>query len=100
LVGNVSGAQKSRLIARARAFALTSHGEGLPIAVLEALSAGVPVVITPNCNLPEVAAAGAGIEVQPNVESASAGLALILQDEAVREEMAANARRLAIESFS
>jgi glycosyltransferase involved in cell wall biosynthesis len=100
LVGNVSGAQKSRLIARARAFALTSRGEGLPIAVLEALSAGVPVVITPNCNLPEVAAAGAGIEVQPTVESASAGLALILQDEAVREEMAANARRLAIESFS
>jgi len=100
MVGNVNGAEKSRLIARARAFALTSHGEGLPVAVLEALSAGVPVVITPNCNLPEVSAVGAGIEVRPTVESVRSGLALILRDDAVREEMAANARRLAIESFS
>jgi glycosyltransferase involved in cell wall biosynthesis len=100
LVGNVSGAQKARLISKATVFALTSYSEALPVAVLEALSAGVPVVITPNCNLPEVAAAAAGIEVMPEVESTARGLAAILRDQQLRETMGANAKKLALESFS
>jgi glycosyltransferase involved in cell wall biosynthesis len=100
LVGNVSGADKARWLARASIFALTSYSEGLPVAVLEALSAGVPVVITPGCNLPEVAAAEAGIEVQPDVGSAAEALARLTSDALLRAKMGLNAKKLAHERFS
>jgi glycosyltransferase involved in cell wall biosynthesis len=100
LTGNVSGADKARLLAGASIFVLTSHSEGLPVAVLEALSAGLPVVITPGCNLPEVAAAHAGIEVAPEVQSTAAALMTLVADPELRSEMGSNARKLARESFS
>jgi glycosyltransferase involved in cell wall biosynthesis len=100
LTGNVSGADKARLLAGASIFALTSHSEGLPVAVLEALSAGLPVVITPGCNLPEVAAAHAGIEVAPEVQSTAAALMRLVADPDLRSEFGSNARKLARESFS
>lgn len=100
LVGNVSGEQKARWLAQASIFALTSHSEGLPVAVLEALSSGVPVVITPGCNLPEVTSAGAGIEVAPDVQAAAAALQRLLDDARLRAEMGSNARTLAQRAFS
>lgn len=100
LVGNVSGMEKARWLAGSTVFALTSYSEGLPVAVLEAMSAGVPVVITPGCNLPEVAAAQAGIEVQADVASAAEGLARLARDSDLRSKMGSNARKLAQERFS
>lgn len=99
LEGNVAGAEKARWLAQATVFALTSHSEGLPVAVLEALSCGVPVVITPGCNLPEVASAGAGIEVAPDARAAADALLRLLEDPRLRAGMAANARALAQASF-
>jgi poly(glycerol-phosphate) alpha-glucosyltransferase len=98
-VGNVSGAQKAHLIGGASVFALTSYSEGLPVAVLEAMAAGVPVVITPKCNLPEVAAAGAGIEVMPDAHEVARSLSRILSDDKLREKMSANATQLALRCF-
>jgi glycosyltransferase involved in cell wall biosynthesis len=100
LVGNVSGATKAALLRGASVFALTSYSEGLPVAVLEALAAGVPVVLTPGCNLPEVAAAHAGLEVKAAPDEAARALARVLGDPALRATLAANALRLARESFS
>lgn len=37
---------------RAQAFVLPSHSEGLPMTVLEAWSHALPVLMTPQCNLP------------------------------------------------
>lgn len=48
--------------ARADAFILTSHSEAMPMAVLEAWCAELPVVMTPECGLPEGVAAGAAME--------------------------------------
>ncbi len=42
-----------RALARCRLFVLPSTYEGLPLALLEALAAGAPVVTTPACALPE-----------------------------------------------
>ena len=38
----------------------------------EALAAGLPVILSPGCNLPEAAAAGAGLIVEPEVEPLAA----------------------------
>lgn len=62
-VGPLFGAAKSAALARASAFVLPSLSEGLPMAVLEAWSAGVPVLMTRACNLPEGFAAGAAHEI-------------------------------------
>ena len=47
-------------LSAARLFCLPSYSEGLSMAALEALSIGLPVVITPECNVDGVAEAGAG----------------------------------------
>ena len=60
---------------RADAFVLPSFSEGLPMSVLEAWSCGLPVIMTPQCNLPEGFSAEAAIRVDPEVDSLVAGLA-------------------------
>ena len=100
VAGTVSGAPKSRLIRAARAFVLSSYSEGLPVAVLEALSVGIPVVITAGCNLPEVAAQHAGVVVDYSAASLADGMIRIWSDAPLRSELSGNALRLARERFS
>lgn len=68
---------KAASLRRADAFVLPSFSEGLPMAVLEAWSYARPVLMTPQCNLPEGFAAGAAIIIEPEVESLVGGLELI-----------------------
>jgi poly(glycerol-phosphate) alpha-glucosyltransferase len=60
-VGPQFGAQKAALLARARFTVLPSLSEGLPMAVLDGWAAGVPALISRECNLPEGLAAGAAL---------------------------------------
>lgn len=45
------GPDKNRSMATARFFLLPSKSEGLPMAILEAWAAGVPAIMSPECNL-------------------------------------------------
>jgi glycosyltransferase involved in cell wall biosynthesis len=100
VVGTVSGPEKYDLLRGARAFVLCSYGEGLPVAVLEAMSVGTPVIVTEECNLPDVAREHAGIEVQLNVRSISDAIDTIWSDDQLRQELSANAIRLTRDKFS
>lgn len=62
-LGPVYGPMKESLLAAAECFVLPSHSEAMSVAILEAIAAGLPVVYTRACNLPELAAAGGGWEV-------------------------------------
>jgi glycosyltransferase involved in cell wall biosynthesis len=97
--GPVSGALKAALFEYADVFVLPSRSEGLPVAALEALAAGCPVVITKQCNLPEVEEARAGIIVEPDATQVVSAMRALLNDEDRRRAMSENARVLAHESF-
>jgi len=50
-------------LAAAECFTLPSFSEGLSVAMLEAMGAGVPVIVTGNCNIPEVVAYRTGWQI-------------------------------------
>lgn len=100
LTGYLNEQQRDQALSHARVFALPATGEGLPMAVLEALSAGLPVIISPGCNLPEVGDAEAGLIVEPQVEPLAQALRHLLMDEAQRQRMGQNARVLVAERFT
>jgi poly(glycerol-phosphate) alpha-glucosyltransferase len=61
--GPVFEGDKEALFLAADAFILPSKSEGMPMAVLEAWSYGLPVLMTSECNLPRGFTEGAAIQV-------------------------------------
>lgn len=98
--GYLDGSERLEALAAAAVFALPAIGEGQSIAVLEALAAGLPVVLSPGCNMNEVADAGAGFVVEATAPAFADKLRLLLHDEQARQEMGAAARLLARERYS
>ncbi len=77
------------------AFILPSFSEGLPMVVLEAWANARPVLMTPECNLPEGFIAGAAIKIEPNAISIAAGLKnLFAMSNAERKAMGRRARTI------
>ncbi|WP_410597403.1 glycosyltransferase [Amycolatopsis sp. lyj-23] len=82
------------LLAAADVTVLTSDWEGLPLAVLESMAAGRPVVATGVGGIGEVLAGGGGIVVPPADPAATAAaLNTLLFDPAARETVAAEGIR-------
>jgi len=101
--GRLDGALRLSAFRAADVFALTSYSEGMPNAVLEACAAGTPVLISEQCNMPEVAAYAAGRVVPIGAGSAAAmaiGLREMLADPVALREMGGNARRMVRERFA
>lgn len=76
--GAIFGGAKEAVLAHADAFILASHSEGLPMAVLEAWSYALPVLMTRQCNLAEGFEAGAAVEVTTEPAELSSALARVL----------------------
>lgn len=99
-LGPVFAEKKQRILAEASAFVLPSFSEGLPMAVLEAWSYGVPVVMTDECHLPRGFDAGAALRCESEPASIASRVAqLVAMSPAERREMGARGRRLASQSF-
>ncbi len=98
--GMLAGEDRLPALAAADVFVLPSYSEGFSIAVLEALAAGCPVVITRNCNFPEVAAAGAGLVVEPEAGQVASALARVLDEPELGQRMGARGRALIEERYT
>lgn len=102
LLGWVRGADKDRHLQAARIYLLPSYNEGLPMSVLEAMAAGLPVITTPVGGIPEAVSDGVeGFLVQPgDVAQLAERLTQLLHDDALARQMGLAARHKIEQTFS
>lgn len=95
-VGPIFGRERLAALAAADVWALSSNAENFGIAVIEAMAAGRPVVISPHVNLaPEIAAAGAGVVAETDPEPFADALIGVLRDDRRRLELEEKGREFA-----
>jgi len=99
-LGNVDDVPS--LLARAEVFVLTSFNEGLPLAVLEALGAGLPVVATRVGGTPELVLTNVnGILVEPgDAKGTAAAVRTLLDDPNVAARLGQRGNELVREHFT
>jgi glycosyltransferase involved in cell wall biosynthesis len=86
--GDVGGAARAERMVNADIFVLpSSHGEGCPSALLEAMGAGLPVVVTAVGGIPDVVQPGInGLVVPPrDPDALEAALRALIDDPALRQ---------------
>jgi glycosyltransferase involved in cell wall biosynthesis len=95
IIGYISPAELQTLYSRASIFAFPSLDEGFGIPVLEAMSQGVPVIISNRPSLKEIAG-DAALMVDPyRTEELESALERLIGDPDLREEYAGRGRRCA-----
>lgn len=100
--GFVRGADKLRTLQEASLLALPSYAEGMPVAVLEAMAAGLPVVATPVGGVPDFFRDGVnGLLTPPgDVTALAAAIVRLLDDRAAAHIMGQHNRQQALEQFA
>jgi glycosyltransferase involved in cell wall biosynthesis len=95
LPGWIGPDERHRTLAGATIFALPSREEGMPVALLEAMAYGLPVVATPVGSVPDVVSEGrSGFLVPPDdVQALAQRLHALLDDPAAARRMGAEGRR-------
>ena len=93
--------EKEEILRNSSAFILSSFSEGLPMAVLEAMSYEMPCLISDNCNLPDVLKIGAAIKTNPTTNEIFDALKILfkMSDEEKRK-MTLKALKYIIENHS
>lgn len=90
-----------QLLALSDVYASSSHREGLPLAVLEAMMAGLPVVATAVGDIPNVVTEETGVVVPPHrPELLAAAIEELLQNPKKRQSMGQAAYRRAMSEYS
>jgi glycosyltransferase involved in cell wall biosynthesis len=86
--------RRDQLLAASDVFVLPSHIEGMPMAMLEAMASGLPVIVTPVGGIPEVVTDGVeGDLVAPgDVPQLALALSGMISDPARRSELGQRAR--------
>lgn len=76
--GPLYGDEKLMAYAGADAFVLPSYSETLGLVVMEAAACGLPVVLTRECNFPEIVRAGGALDARPEAKSLARALETII----------------------
>jgi glycosyltransferase involved in cell wall biosynthesis len=100
-VGFLKGEMKTAAFAAAPLFVLPSYSENFGIAVVEALAAETPVLISDQVAIQEeVVEWGAGTVVPCTVDAIAEGLMTLLGDEGLRSRQSEAGQRLVVQRFS
>ena len=100
-LGPLFGQNKDAAFHACDAFVLPSLSEGLPMTVLEAWAHAKPVLITPECNLPEGFVAGAALQIGTEPEEIVTGLKQLSEmSDGDRRAMGDRGRTLVATKFS
>jgi|TARA_B110001454_G_scaffold218022_1_gene244813 glycosyltransferase involved in cell wall biosynthesis len=97
--GYATHEEKLELFTKAEVFLLTSLADVHPKAILESLSVGTPVIISKECDFPEVEEFEAGIIVGLDINEIHNALITMFENEENRNKYSENARRLVNERF-
>jgi glycosyltransferase involved in cell wall biosynthesis len=97
LLGPVYGNKKFDLLTTADLFVLPSYSEGLPLAIIEAMSAGLPIISTPVGGIPDVIRDGYnGFLVPPgDIKALVSKIEILARDPGMRENMGIRSREIA-----
>jgi glycosyltransferase involved in cell wall biosynthesis len=88
------------LLNAADVFVLSSDYEGNPLAVMEAMAAGKPVVSTAVGGVPELVEDGCGLLVPPlDAQALSKAMSHMLENPSARKSMGEKSARRAVERF-
>ena len=98
--GMLTGNKKKAAFDCADVFVLPSLSEGFSNALLEAMLCGLPVVISPQCNFPEVEMARAGKIVEVAVEPLANALIELLENSEAGKEMGKRGAKLVKEKYT
>src|SRR5262249_26238952 len=91
--------EKWPLLAARPLLAMTSDSESFGMSVVEAMAAGVPVVVTRTCGWHTIETDGCGVLVDQRVDAIAAGIEGILHDRAEAVAMGERGARIARERF-
>jgi glycosyltransferase involved in cell wall biosynthesis len=91
-VGYLDGCDKIAAFVNSTIFILPSYAEGLPITMLEAMAAGLPIIATPVGAISEVISEGInGFLIEPgDYEALAKKILTLAQDEKLRQQMGDN----------
>lgn len=98
--GYLDAQTRLEALSAASLFVLPATGEGLSMAVLEAMAARLPVLLSPGCNLPIVQDVGAGRIVPPEAAALREALQSMLAQPEALQQMGAAARQLVEQRFT
>jgi glycosyltransferase involved in cell wall biosynthesis len=99
--GMLSGERKAAAIAAAELFVLPSYSENFGFAVVEALAAGVPSIISNKVNIwREVSDARAGLVVNCNADELARAISTLLDDADLRCSLSDAGKQLVAEKFT
>jgi glycosyltransferase involved in cell wall biosynthesis len=100
--GRVDPSEVSKALLESRFLVMPSLcDENAPLAVLEAMAAGKPVLVTRRGGLPELVRGGTGLVCDPDDEhSMASGLRTLLADDELCKKLGTRARAFAEEELS
>jgi glycosyltransferase involved in cell wall biosynthesis len=101
-LGWLDGERKLKELAEATIFCLPSHVEGLPNAMIEAMAAGLPVVVTPVGSIPDAISSKENGLIAPVGDSKALANVLreLLLRPDLRERVGRNAHKTARHDYS